>query len=66
MKMYCINEQCPEKSKCLRFDEKGHIRIVNMNDIDITNPVESLERYAGFDWTEWCKLKIKKWIEDNK
>ena len=27
-------------------------------DIDLANPIEALESYAGFDWKEWAKEKI--------
>ena len=27
-------------------------------DIDLGNPIEALESYAGFDWKEWAKERI--------
>ena len=31
-------------------------------DIDEAGPVESLGRYAGFDWETWAKAKIAEWV----
>ena len=28
------------------------------NDIDLSNPIEALETYAGFSWKEWAKERI--------
>jgi hypothetical protein len=33
-------------------------------DVSIENPVAAIEEYAGFDWEEWARERLKKLLEE--